>query len=256
MDWSKIITSGQLTEKILEQAASIREDAYALLDRIQKFDEPFNVENRLVRLFVLIAKQSWIGNRLVIEIAFKDVEHGRLSYDCEIRLLVPIGDGSYEQLKKIAVKASNLTFRELMRDKRKLSPFMLEDGVKGKYVLKAERAMSLPPPEVAQSRQKIEALFARQNKPMTIPPAMKKALESSRRKPDPAPAMVGKPTESAKPTPPARAPSLGSDKRKQTRTYFDVSSCAPEQPQKTLDLDQDWGGAPPPPLAKPPKPRT
>lgn len=262
MDWSKITSSGDLTDKVLDQVACTSEDAYALLDLVQKLDEPFKIESKLVRLFVLVAAQSWVGRRFTVEITFKDVEQGRVSRDCRIRLLAPIGDGSHELLKQAMVKASYLAFRDAMRDRKKLMPFMLEDGFKGKYILKAERTMSLPPPEVKRSQQKLETLLSRPKiKPMTIPPSLKKALEAGKRKPDPAPVSVGKQAEPVKSPPPASVPSLGSDARKHTKLHFGVPPSVPAQTTsvpETSEIDHSWGDEPPT-LSKPLnplKPRT
>lgn len=262
MDWSKITSSGDLTEMILAQAAGTREDAYALLDLIQKLNEPFKIESKLVRFFVLIAAQSWAGRSFTVEIAFKDVEQGRVSRDCRIRLLVPIVCGSHELLKEATVKASYLAFRDAMRDRKKLAPFMLEDGFKGKYILIAERSTSLPPPEVKSSQQKLAALLTRPLiKPMTIPPALKKALEVGKRKPDPALASAGKQAEPVKPPPPARVPTLGSKARNKTRTYFEVPPSKPGRPTpipETSEIDRNWDDEPLtlPKSLNPPKPRT
>lgn len=184
MDWSKITSGGQLTEKILAQAACTREDVYALLDRIHKIDDPCKIEAKLIRLFILMAGQEWTEGRITIDIAFKDATvRGCPSRDCTIRLLTPLSSSSQAVLKTVTVKASHQAFSLALRDRRKLSPYMLEDERIGRFILIAGRSLSLPPPGgTEQAQRKLEARLEKLGfKSGSMPPAMRKSLEEMKK---------------------------------------------------------------------------
>lgn len=183
MDWSTITSSKQLTDEVMAQAVCTREDVDALLDQIRKFNEPFKIEAKLVRLFVLLANQEWVSGRLTVEIAFQDAT-GRGAHDCRIRLLLPSGEKSLALLKQVMVKARQKAFRDILHDRRNLSPFMLEDRYKGKYVLVTARPMSLPPPGGPDAlTKKYEARLAKAGiKSRSLPPELRQGLEAMKRK--------------------------------------------------------------------------
>jgi len=236
MDWSTITSSKQLTEEVMAQAVCTRESVDALLDQIGKFNEPFKIEAKLVRFFVLLANQEWVSGRLTVEIAFPDVT-GRGAHVCKIRLLLPSGDKSMVVLKQILVHARPKAFRDILHDRRKLSPFMLEDGHKDKFILITARPMSLPPPGGPEAlTKKFEARLAKAGiKFRSMPPEMRQGLaamkgEPSHSDPDKVPAKIAPP----RPTPvriPAQKP----------------------LPADLVDIDQSWDEDEGPTLRKPRK---
>lgn len=234
MDWSTITSGGQLTEKILTQAADTREDAYAFLDQVQKFNDPFKIEAWLIRLFISMASKDWVGGRITVEILFKDATtKGCSSFDCRIRLLIPLSDGIKAEAKKVNIKASYRAFRDALRDRRKLSPFMLDDGPNGpigKFTLTAERPLSMPPPGGPEAlRQKQEARLAKAGiKFRSMPPEMRQGLEEMKRnspragRSEPPAKNAAQPKNAPRPTPPVRIPRPGN------------------LPSDFVDLDHGW----------------
>ncbi len=237
MDLSNIKSGGQLTERILAQAACTREDTYALLDLIRTFNDPWKVERCLIRLFILMANQEWTEGRITVEIAFKDATvRGCSTEECVVRLLTPMGNSSQALLKSVSIRASYQAFKKML-DRRKLSPYMLEDKHIGKFILIAGRSLSLIPPGGAeQARQKLEARLAKIGfKSGSMPPEMRQRLEEMKKgappradRPKPSPKNVPRPTQVQIPKPAAL-------------------------PSDFVDLEQGWGDEENPTLPKPRK---
>ncbi|MFA6447615.1 MAG: hypothetical protein WCW31_05190 [Patescibacteria group bacterium] len=238
MDLSNIKSGGQLTERILAQAACTREDTYALLDLVQTFNDPCRIEARLVRLFILMASQEWTEGRITIEITFKDATvRGCPTKECVVRLLTPTSSSSQAMLKSVSVRASYKTFQDAFRDRRKLSPYMLEDKHIGKFILIAGHSLSLVPPSGAeQARQKLAARLERIGfKSGTMPPEMRQRLEEMKKG---APPRAGQ----AKPLP----------KNVPRPTTVQIPRPA-RLPADFVDLEQGWGDEENPTLPKPRK---
>ncbi len=238
MDLSNIKSGGQLTERILAQAASTREDTYALLDLIQKFDDAFKIEARLVRLFILMASQEWTEGRITVDITFKDATvRGCPTQECVIRLMTPMSSSSQAMLKDTKVKASYRAFSDAFRDRRKLSPYILEDCHIGKFILIAGRSLSMAPPGGSeQARQKLEARLAKIGfKSGSMPPEMRQQLEEMKKGAPPCP-------DRAKPSP-RNVP-------RPTATQIPKPAALPKD---FADLEQGWGDKESPTLPKPRK---
>jgi len=269
-------TIDEVTAKHLSEAVNTREQAMAMLEQLAVLCAPRLGEEVLLKLLSLIACQKWLDGDLRVEITASKM------YTCRIRLLRSIGVDEFESVKRLEeVKASALAFKEAAEKPQIVGVLRLTKADKSCLQLDAtnvKRQASIPPPEMAESKRRIEAQRWRMPQrtapmPMPMPDHIRNALEGQRVKPAAAEglpiariatvkrqsfpqAIVELPGPNQSPqsasqhsadVQPARKPLAQSEARKRTSAYvFDSSSpppMVPPQPSRkdeTVDVDLAW----------------
>ncbi|MFZ6015747.1 MAG: hypothetical protein ACOYUZ_05350 [Patescibacteria group bacterium] len=171
-DFELVKSCADFCEDHFVEAAQSREATYAFLDHIARICEPHDGEENIIFFLARLASTGykqialtrtgrltspeqwfWLDSDLRVEIT-------RLSLtECSFRLLMSLGGGDYELLKRIEILRSSFgRFKELMSMRREIEPFVPVMAVGEKLLLETKavlRKSTVPPPSMADARERM-----------------------------------------------------------------------------------------------------